>query len=129
MEQGLKEYFAMLCDNFWEEDHNPKIKCEFGYHEFDGTQDYDWFLNILCQKYQPELFDQTLSVLFYKFYAQLVEDEESIIEFLATLPLSYHKIIIENCYDAFEALTIIVKVLENDWSKNELINYFSLLRN
>ena len=129
MEKELKEYFATLCDNFWEEGNNPKIKSEFGYNNFDGAQDYNWFLNVLCPKYQPELFDLNLSVLFYKFYAKIVEDEPNIIDFLATLPLSYHKIIIENCADAFEALEIIVKTLENDWTKSELIDYFSLLKN
>lgn len=129
MEQGLKEYFAALCDNFWEDGHNPKIKCEFGYNEYDGSQDFDWFLNVLCPKYQPELFNPNLSALFYKFYSQLVEDEYSILDFLGTLPLSYHMIIIENCYDVFEALTVIVKTLENDWSKSELLDYFFRLRN
>ena len=129
MEQGLNDYFAALCDNFWEENHNPKIKREFGYHEFDGSQDYDWFLNHLCRKYQPELFDLNLSALFYKFYETLVEDERDMLDFIGTLPLSYHKIIIDNCSDAYEALTIIVKALENDWSKIELIDYFLKLRN
>ena len=129
MEKELKEYFMTLCDNFWEEGNNPKIKSEFGYDEFDGTQKYDWFLNVLCPKYQPELFDPNLSVLLYKFYASVVEDEPKMTDFLAILPLSYHKSIIENCADAFEALEIIVKTIENDWTKCELIDYFSLLKN
>ena len=129
MEQGLVEYFARLSNKFWQIGNNPKIKFEFGYEDRLDNGGMDWFSNGLHVQFMPEQFDLDLSVKFYRFYASLVEDEPSMVDFLSTVPLSYHKILINNCYDFYEALAIIAKALENDWSKNELINYFAMSRN
>ena len=129
MEKGLKEYFAKLAEKFWQIGNNPKIKFEFGYEELDDNQGMDWFVHGMHRQYQPEQFDLGMSVMFYKFYSQLVEDEPEIVDFLSTVPLSYHKILITKCSDAYEALTYIAKSLENDWSLAELKAVFDLKLN
>ena len=129
MEEGLKEYLFNLSENFWQVEHNPKIKFEFGYEENVNIAHYDWFTNGMHRQFQPEQFDLELCAKFYRFYSFLVESEPEIIDFLSTVPLSYHRILIQNCEDAYEALSIISKALENDWSRLKLINYFKMNRN
>lgn len=128
MEQQLLEYFAKLSKNFWQPGKNPKIKYELGYREQFNT-DMSWFFNAFQKPYQPEESDIAFSVNFYRFYRQLIDDEPQMLDFLKLIPFSYHRIIIQKCGDAYDALTVIAKAIENDWTKNELVNYFSLSRN
>ena len=129
MEQGLKEYFAKLSKNFWQPNNNPKIKYELGYRDELPGNDMSWLFKFFQRPYQPEEDDIVFSLSFYRFYKDLLEDEPDMIDFIKTIPFSYHKILIDKCSDAYEALTIIAKAIENDWAKYELINYFSLSRN
>ena len=129
MEEGLKEYFAKLRTNFWQPGKNPKIKYELGYRENKDFGDMAWFFNVFEKPFQPESLDLAFSLNFYRFYNHLLEDEPSMHDFISLLPFSYHRVIIEKCSDAYEALNIIAKAIENDWSRLELINYFSLSRN
>ena len=129
MEQELKEYFAKLSRNFWQPGNNRKIKHELGYDKEPDVGDMSWFFRVVCSSRQPEENDIAFSLSFYRFYNQLLEDEPSLRDFLQVIPFSYHRLLIEKCSDAYDALTIIAKAIENDWTKNELINYFSLSRN
>ena len=129
MDEGLKEYFAKLEHNFWQPGKNPKIKYELGYKEDKDIGDMAWFFSVFQKPFQPESLDLAFSVNFYRFYNELLKDEPSMQDFISLIPFSYHKVIIEKCSDAYEALAIIEKIIENDWSKIELINYFSALRN
>lgn len=128
MEQQLKEYFAKLSKNFWQENNNPKIKYELGYRD-QNEQEIGWFIKMINRPIQPEENDLIFSLNFYRFYKQLTDDEPEMLDFIKLIPFSYHRMLIEKCADAYDALTIIAKAIENDWSKIELINYFSLSRN
>ena len=129
MDQGLKEYFAKLSQKFWQPENNPKIKYELGYKQEKDFGDMAWFFSVFQKPFQPESQDLAFSVNFYRFYNQLLEDEPSMHDFISLVPFSYHKVLIEKCSDAYDALTIIAKAIENDWSRFELINYFFVSRN
>ena len=129
MEKGLKEYFAKLSKKFWQPGNNPKIKHEKGYElEPDGS-DMSWFFRIFEKPKKINPIDLAFSVNFYKFYNELIEDEPSMRDFISILPFSYHKLIIKNCADAFDALTIIIPIIEYDWSFSELKEYFERKNN
>ena len=87
------------------------------------------FFSFFEKPYQQEASDLVFSLNFYRFYNKLFEDEPSMKDFVSLLPFSYHRVIIEKCSDAYDALQIIAKTIENDWTKVELINYFSMTRN
>ena len=129
MEQELKEYFAKLSKNFWQPGNNLKIKHELGYDEEPDVGDMSWFFRVFNRPHQPEEKDLIFTLNFYRFYQQLLDDEPSMIDFLRVIPLSYHKLLIEKCADAYDALTIMPFVIEKDWTKEELQNYFEVNRN
>lgn len=131
MEQQLKEYFVELYKKFQQPGNNPKIKRSFEPKSYDYDYEVERILNFFCyitkKKFDPE--DYVFSVDFYKLYERVVDNEPWMFEFLCILPIHYHRIIVSNCSDAYDALTVIVKTIENDWSKNELINYFKYQKN
>ena len=131
MEQQLKEYFVELYNKFQQPGSNPKIKRSFEPDSYDYDYEVERILSFFGyntkKKFGPE--DYVFSVDFYKLYKEVVDDEPWMLEFLCILPIHYHRIIVDKCGDAYDALSIIVKTIENDWSKSELINYFSMSRN
>ena len=131
MEQKLKEYFVELYNKFQQPGNNPKIKKEHEPQCYDIEFDPNNFLSLFQKKpkikFEPE--DYAFSINFYRLYKQVIDDEPWMLDFLSILPKSYHRIIVNNCGEAFDALTVIVKTIENDWSKTELANYFSVSRN
>ena len=124
MEKGLKEYFAKLSKNFWQPGNNLKIKHEKGYNIEPDENDMSWFFKHFEKPKRIEAVNLAFSIDFYNFYHDLLEDEPSMRDFISILPFSYHKLLIKNCADAYDALTIIIRVIENDWSFLELKDYF-----
>ena len=129
MEKGLKEYFAKLSENFWQPGNNLNIKREMGYKQEHNVGDMSWFFKAI---YSPKRLDTTelaFSVNFYNFYKQVIDDEPDLLNLLGLLPISYHRIILKEYSDPFDALSTIVFTIEKDLCKDELINYFKLNRN
>ena len=131
MEQQLKEYFVELYQKFQQPGNNPKIKAEFEPQSYDFEFELGKFLNFFGNKPKAKIGpeDYAFSINFYKLYQEVIDDEPWMFDFISLLPMNYHRVIVSNCSDAYDALTIIVKIIENDWTKNELINYFSISRN
>ena len=131
MEQKLKDYFVNVYNKFQQPNSNPKIKREFEPDCYDFEYEVGRILNFFGYKtrmnFGPE--DYAFSVDFYRLYKEVVDDEPWMLDFLSLLPIHYHRIIVDKCGDGFDALTVIIKTIENDWSKNELLNYFSTSRN
>ena len=121
MDKTIAEFLKAAL-SFSNQDANPVIKKELGIMRLNMNEFGAIFLSLFGDRSDEKGKDYI--IFYHKTYKELFEKYEMLENLFTYIPPEYHKVILDHFTSWKESIQIMTEILKNDWTLDELEQYF-----